>query len=162
MRLHCDVTKLRQVVLNLLSNAVKFTRAGGRVEVTGYLTRGGALTIAITDTGIGIRPEDVPRAFKPFEQVESTVQRKHEGTGLGLPLAKALTELHGGSLTLDSELGRGTQVSATLPAGRVVALSILESAASPELRWDPSSGSLMRARPVTGAGPVDQRHAAIC
>ncbi|MEQ8817259.1 MAG: ATP-binding protein [Thalassobaculum sp.] len=162
VRLHCDVTKLRQVVLNLLSNAVKFTRAGGRVEVTGYLTRGGALTIAITDTGIGIRPEDVPRAFKPFEQVESTFQRKHEGTGLGLPLAKALTELHGGSLTLDSVLGRGTQVSATLPAGRVVALSILESAASPELRWDPSSGSLMRAQPVTGAGPVDQRHAAIC
>ena len=160
VRLRCDVTKLRQVVLNLLSNAVKFTPAGGRAEVTGYLTRQGALTIAIKDTGIGIRPEDVPRAFSPFEQVESTFQRKHEGTGLGLPLAKALTELHGGSLELESVLGRGTQVSATLPAERVTPLSILESAASPELRWDAASGALVRAEPVAGADRVDRRHTA--
>lgn len=142
VRVRGDVTKLRQVVLNLLTNAIKFTRTNGSVEVTGFLTRDGGLRLCVADTGIGIRPEDIPRAFSPFEQVESTLQRKHEGTGLGLPLAKALTELHGGTLQLSSVLGRGTQVSVTLPAERVAVAHPTVPAAI--LRWDTAAGALVR------------------
>ena len=151
LRVRCDVTKIRQVVLNLLSNAVKFTRAGGRIEVSGFLNRDGDLTLSVTDTGIGIRPEDIPRAFSPFEQVESTLQRKHEGTGLGLPLAKALTELHGGVLQLSSVPGRGTQVTVTLPAARVVPPAPAGTDPQPPLRWDATTGAFL-----PGAGDLQE------
>jgi two-component system, cell cycle sensor histidine kinase PleC len=79
----------------------------------------GSLRITIADTGIGIAEADLQRVLRPFEQIESQFQRKHEGTGLGLPLAKVLTELHGGTLHLESVLGEGTCVTVTLPATRV-------------------------------------------
>ncbi len=162
VRLRCDVTKLRQVMLNLLSNAIKFTPTDGRVELTGFLTREGGLSIAIVDTGIGISPEDIPRAFSPFEQVESALQRKHEGTGLGLPLAKALTELHGGVLELDSVLGRGTRVSATLPPERVVQTPMPVGAVPFELRWDPASNGLVRGNKPDVPERPEVRQAAVC
>lgn len=117
LRLHVDATKLRQAILNLLSNAVKFTPPGGRIEVTAARRDDGALAIAVSDSGIGIKPEDIPQALTPFERLEAAEQI--EGTGLGLPLAKVLVELHGGLLTLESRPEAGTRVTLVLPAERV-------------------------------------------
>jgi two-component system cell cycle sensor histidine kinase PleC len=111
-----DPTKLRQVALNLLSNAVKFTPAGGRVLIAAERDADERVVIRVTDTGIGMRPEEVPVALTPFGQLESGLSRRYEGTGLGLPLAKALVELHGGELWIDTEPGRGTSVVVALPA----------------------------------------------
>jgi signal transduction histidine kinase len=79
------------------------------------------LAIAVADTGIGIAPEDIPRAMAPFGQVDSALSRKHEGTGLGLPLAKQLIELHGGSFSLESAVGVGTTVTLVMPPERAIA-----------------------------------------
>jgi signal transduction histidine kinase len=117
--LRADARRLRQVLLNLLSNAVKFTPRGGEIRVT-ISQRGGALAIAIADTGIGIASEDIPRALERFGQVDSSFSRKYEGTGLGLPLSKRLMELHGGRLDLESAVGIGTTVTASFPAERLV------------------------------------------
>ncbi|HET7594824.1 MAG TPA: ATP-binding protein, partial [Stellaceae bacterium] len=114
-----DERKLKQIVTNLLSNAVKFTPAGGEIVVAARVEEGCVL-LEVRDTGIGIAPEHVARALSPFGQVDSRLSRRYEGTGLGLPLARALAELHGGTLTLDSAPGRGTTVRVTLPAERVV------------------------------------------
>jgi signal transduction histidine kinase len=115
-----DRRRTRQILLNLLSNALKFTKAGGRVTVRAYHTAEG-LVMQVTDTGIGIAPQDFPKALEPFGQVDSSLARKYEGTGLGLPLTRQMVELHGGHLTLDSVLGQGTSVTVTLPAWRLAA-----------------------------------------
>jgi signal transduction histidine kinase len=144
VRLLCDVTKLRQTLLNLLSNAVKFTDPGGTVRVSVSVQGDGLLDITVADTGIGIRPEDVPRILKRFEQVESQMHRSREGAGLGLPLAKALTEAHGGVLEVTSDFGHGTTARIILPATRVlVQPDPIDAAASPAtLRWDPNAECL--------------------
>ncbi len=109
-----EKAKLRQIFLNLLSNAVKFTEAGGSIRVT--LGSGGDQHfVEITDTGIGMTAEEIQVALTPFGQVDSRLERKYEGTGLGLPLAQSLTELHGGTLTIGSEPGRGTTILARFP-----------------------------------------------
>ncbi len=126
LRLNADLTKLRQAVLNLLSNAVKFTPEGGRILVNAQLLDDGSLAIAITDSGIGIKPEDIPQALTPFERLEAAEQI--EGTGLGLPLAKVLTELHGGSLALEGLAEGGTRVTLILPPDRVHVEDGLEGA----------------------------------
>ncbi len=110
----CDERKLKQVLLNLLSNAVKFT-AAGRISVTARREGADALLIEVADTGVGIAPRDIAKAMTPFGQVEGTLTREHKGTGLGLPLAKQLIELHGGTLALASEPGRGTMITIHLP-----------------------------------------------
>ena len=104
----------RQVLLNLLSNAVKFTPAGGRVEVTA-LPVSGAVEIAVSDTGVGIAPEDQAAIFEEFRQVGSDDERKREGTGLGLALAKKFVELHGGTIWVKSQAGHGSTFTFTLP-----------------------------------------------
>jgi signal transduction histidine kinase len=114
-----DETRLKQVLLNLLSNAIKFTPAGGHVMVSAWLEASG-LVIAVADTGIGMRAQDIPLALEPFRQVDAVLSRRYEGTGLGLPLAKRLTELHGGTLEIDSMPGRGTTVRIRLPALRMI------------------------------------------
>ena len=109
-----DERKVRQVVLNLLSNAVKFTPEGGRVAVG--LTQGeGEVEIAVSDTGIGIAPEDQAAVFEEFRQVGSDQARKSEGTGLGLALARRFVELHGGRIWLASEIGKGSTFTFSLP-----------------------------------------------
>jgi PAS domain S-box-containing protein len=115
-----DGRKLLQVLLNLLSNAVKFTDAEGRVSVSGTCAPDGGFTFEVTDTGIGMTPEDMAVALAPFGQVDSSLSRRYEGTGLGLPLAKALTELHDGRLEIDSAPGAGTRIRVRLPAERVL------------------------------------------
>jgi PAS domain S-box-containing protein len=120
-RLLADERKVKQILLNLLSNAVKFTEAGGRVGVEAALAIDGGLDLTVADTGIGIRAEDIPVAMATFGQVDSSLSRRYEGTGLGLPLVKALIERHGGQLSLQSEPGVGTRVTVSFPPARVVA-----------------------------------------
>jgi signal transduction histidine kinase/HAMP domain-containing protein len=114
-----DELRLKQALINLLSNAVKFTPPGGVVTVSALVENNG-VCIEVRDTGIGIAPGDLNEVIKPFRQVDSSLARAHDGTGLGLPLAKRLIELHGGELTLESELGAGTVVSVTLPQSRLI------------------------------------------
>ncbi|MEI6730167.1 MAG: HAMP domain-containing sensor histidine kinase, partial [Pseudomonadota bacterium] len=111
-----DAKKLKQVMLNLLSNAVKFTPAGGSVTVTMWQNVvDGSLSIEVRDTGIGIAPKDISRAMAPFGQVDNTLSRKYDGTGLGLPLTKKFVEIMGGTFAIQSEVGKGTSIVISLP-----------------------------------------------
>jgi signal transduction histidine kinase len=114
VRCRGDERKLKQVMLNLLSNAVKFTPASGEILVAARLV-GSSIEVSVADSGIGIAPEDQPRVFEEFRQVGSDAARKAEGTGLGLALAKRFVELHGGSIRLQSAVGRGSTFTLTLP-----------------------------------------------
>ena len=109
-----DERKIKQILLNLLSNAVKFTPEGGRISITANKTDTGA-EISVNDSGIGIAPEDQPKIFEEFRQVGSDSTHKTEGTGLGLTLAKKFVELHGGKIWVESELGKGSTFTFTLP-----------------------------------------------
>ena len=111
-----DERKVKQILVNLLSNAVKFTPEGGRVGVSATAADG-VLTIAVTDTGVGIAPEDQAAIFEEFRQVGRDDTRKQEGTGLGLTLAKKFVELHGGRIWVESHVGQGSTFSFTLPVG---------------------------------------------
>ena len=113
-----DERLLKQALLNLLSNAVKFTPPAGIVRVEILVAGDGAVEIRVTDTGIGMREEDIALAMQPFVQIDGTLHRRFEGTGLGLPLTKAMIELHGGALVLHSSPGTGTVASLQLPAVR--------------------------------------------
>jgi signal transduction histidine kinase len=120
--IRADGRRLRQVLINLLSNAVKFTPEGGKVGVVCTRTTAG-ISIVVNDTGVGIAPSDIPRAMEPFGQIDSKISRRHQGTGLGLPLAKHLVELHEGTLTVESRVNVGTTVAIVLPAYRIISPS---------------------------------------
>jgi signal transduction histidine kinase len=122
-----DERKTKQVLLNLITNAVKFTPAGGSITISAHWDPGTGLAIAVSDTGIGIPEADLERVLKPFEQVDSSLSRQHQGTGLGLPLVKAIMELHGGRLELKSELGAGTRVTVIFPSERVLSQCPIEA-----------------------------------
>jgi signal transduction histidine kinase len=109
-----DERKIKQILLNLLSNAVKFTPEGGRVSLTATVAEG-VVTIAVNDTGVGIAPEDQAAIFEEFRQVGRDDERKQEGTGLGLTLAKKFVELHEGRIWVQSQLGQGSTFTFTLP-----------------------------------------------
>ena len=119
--IHADERKFKQILINLLSNAIKFTLPGGTIAVRLWHHRHDGLLLEIADTGIGIAPDDISKALTPFQQIDSDLNRKFDGTGLGLPLTKALTEAHGGSLDLQSELGVGTTATVRFPAERIIA-----------------------------------------
>ena len=112
-RVEADRTKLRRILVNLLSNALKFTPKGGRVEVSAEQLDG-RVSIAVSDTGVGIAPEDVARLFDKYEQARSRATRGEKGTGLGLYITKQLVELHGSRIKVKSEVGRGSTFSFTL------------------------------------------------
>jgi signal transduction histidine kinase len=118
--LRADGIKLRQVIDNVLANAIKFTNAGGRIAIEASRQPDGQIRLSIADSGIGITPAELGRVFKVFEQANSQHSRKYQGTGLGLPLVKAFTELHGGTVSLTSAVGSGTVVAVTLPAERAI------------------------------------------
>jgi two-component system, cell cycle sensor histidine kinase PleC len=111
-----DVRRIKQVLINLLSNAHKFTREGGQIWVDVMLHKeSGAVTVGVTDTGVGMAADEVQQALTPFGQIQSTYTRSQEGTGLGLPIAKALVEHHGGTFLISSRPDAGTTVAFTLP-----------------------------------------------
>ena len=122
--LAADERKLMQILLNLLSNAVKFTPEGGRVTVTAAREGDDRLAIAVIDTGIGIAPENIEKALTAFGQVNNLMTRDQAGTGLGLPLARRLTELHGGTLDLQSTVNAGTTVTLRFPVERTKAAAV--------------------------------------
>gem|GEM_PF-678998 len=116
-----DERSLKQIVINLLSNALKFTQAGGRVTLSIARQGDGGTAMTVVDTGIGMTAEDILKALDPFGQVDGEIARQHHGTGLGLPLVKAMAEAHGGSLSIDSVPGVGTTMIVHLPGPQLVA-----------------------------------------
>lgn len=130
LELFIDYDRARQLLANLVGNAVKFTE-GGRIDLVCESLPDGAILLYVRDTGIGIYPEDIPRALEPFVQIDSALHRRFRGTGLGLPIARQLAEAHGGTLSIESTPGRGTTVSVTFPAG---------TARRADLRTEPHRG----------------------
>ena len=126
-RVRADSRLISQVVINLISNAIKFTNQG-TVAVSLGQNPDGACFIRVRDTGVGIAKENIPKVIEPFVQVESAFSRGHEGTGLGLPFVQKLMELHGGDLSIQSELGEGTSVTVRFPESRVVGAADREAA----------------------------------
>ena len=120
-RLRADEVRVKQILLNLLSNAIKFTPRGGRVTISALADVGGSLTLAVSDTGIGIPADDIEHVMTMFGQVGSTLTRDRDGAGIGLPLSQRLAEMHGGTLTLAAEPGGGTRVVVRFPADRLSA-----------------------------------------
>ena len=116
-----DKRLLKQILLNLLSNAIKFTPAGGRVTVKAAQDANGGLRITVADNGIGMNPEDIATAMSPYGQIDSRVSRKHQGTGLGLPISHSLARMHGGELEVQSKPGQGTRITLVLPPQRILA-----------------------------------------
>jgi two-component system, cell cycle sensor histidine kinase PleC len=110
-----DGLRLKQILINLLGNAVKFTAERGSVTVEAYRLDHERAAIEVTDTGIGMSASEIETAIKPFGQIDTAFNKRHEGTGLGLPIAHALTRMHGGELRIQSEKGRGTAIRITLP-----------------------------------------------
>ena len=127
--LHGDPRAVKQMLINLLSNAIKFTEPGGQVTISASFERG-MISLAVADTGIGIAEADLPTALSTFGQVEAGLDRKHEGTGLGLSLVVALAELHGAVVTLDSKPGVGTKASVTFPSRRTIGAAVREAASA--------------------------------
>jgi signal transduction histidine kinase len=116
-RIRADERKIKQVLLNLLSNALKFTPEGGRVDVRATLGNDGLVEVSVADTGIGIAPEDQEAVFEEFRQVGAAEHRR-QGTGLGLALCRKFVELHGGRISLASQVGAGSTFSFTIPTHR--------------------------------------------
>ena len=119
-----DERMIKQILINILSNAIKFTPDGGDVKLCIWSQPDSGCVFRIIDTGIGMALDDIPLALSPFDQVDSDLNRSFEGTGLGLPLSKALVELHGGSVDLQSEIDVGTSVTFRFPANRTIAASL--------------------------------------
>jgi PAS domain S-box-containing protein len=129
--LMADPTRLKQILLNLVTNAIKFTGPGRSVVVSAHCSADGGIVFEVRDTGVGMTPEEIAIALEPFGQVDAGHTRRHEGTGLGLPLARRLAELHGGSLHVESQKGYGTTVTVTLPAGRAEAMETPTTTTAP-------------------------------
>ncbi|MGO8913314.1 MAG: sensor histidine kinase [Bradyrhizobium sp.] len=118
--IHADERKLKQILLNLITNSVKYTPFGGSVTISVSVNRDLGILVTVADTGIGIAADQIRTALEPFAQIENAYTRRETGTGLGLPIAKALIELHGGTFELTSEVGVGTMVRFSLPVARLL------------------------------------------
>jgi len=118
--LFADAARMKQMLFNILSNAVKFTLPGGEVRLKAKLDGTGAIVVSVKDTGIGMSAEQIPVALEPFRQIESPMSRHAEGSGLGLSLTKAFIEQHGGTIAIESTLGKGTTVRLAFPADRTI------------------------------------------
>ncbi|MBF0129680.1 MAG: HAMP domain-containing histidine kinase [Alphaproteobacteria bacterium] len=119
-RLRADALRVKQMLLNLISNATKFTSAGGTISVTAHENEKDEIVISVTDTGIGMSSEDIPRALSPFVQLDSVMTRRYGGPGIGLALVNSLIELHDGTLEINSQPGIGTEATLRFPAVRAV------------------------------------------
>jgi PAS domain S-box-containing protein len=118
-RLVADKRAVKQILINLLSNAIKFTPQGGEVSLAAQPAGAGWVSLSVSDTGIGIPPEQIDNALSAFGQVDNPFTRSQEGTGLGLPIVKSLVELHGGQFQIESAVGKGTKITMTMPAQKV-------------------------------------------
>ena len=118
-QIYVDERRVKQILLNLLSNAVKFTPEGGKVTVSSWLNDDGSITFTVVDTGTGMDEEEIEKALSKFGQLDSGLDRKHEGTGLGLPLTVGLVEVHGGTFDIKSKRGHGTTITVIFPKERV-------------------------------------------
>ncbi|HTV26981.1 MAG TPA: hybrid sensor histidine kinase/response regulator [Xanthobacteraceae bacterium] len=125
--IRADPIRLKQILINMLSNAVKFTPPHGEIHVHVERNAEGGISVIVRDTGIGMAAEQIPRIQQPFVQLDDVLTKRYEGTGLGVPLALAMTKLHGGSLEFESRPGVGTTVTLTLPPERVVACCDFEN-----------------------------------
>jgi len=114
-QIFADGQRVQQIVINLLTNAVKFTDHGGRVSISAGHDADGNMVLTVSDTGIGIAAEDLEKVLQPFEQIENSLTRQNSGSGLGLPITLALVEMHGGTLRVQSVVGKGTEVCVILP-----------------------------------------------
>jgi two-component system cell cycle sensor histidine kinase PleC len=122
--LFADPRLFRQILINLVGNAVKYSNPGGEINMRASIKTNGDMAVAVSDQGIGIPADKISEALEPFGQVSNAVETRNiQGTGLGLPLAKAMTELHGGVLVLESEVNKGTIVTVEFPTERVVGSS---------------------------------------
>ncbi|HTY37145.1 MAG TPA: response regulator [Bacteroidota bacterium] len=155
-----DIVKVRQILVNLLSNAAKFTEKGG-ISIKVAQQDGGMISFAVKDSGIGIAPKDFGRVFEEFQQVDSSNTRKYKGTGLGLPIARRLARMLGGDLVVDSELGKGSTFTMTIPIRIPQQLvEAQQSAAAPTKRPEPAPAppqvplSSALPRPTTDGGRV--------
>ncbi|NOS86909.1 MAG: hypothetical protein HOP31_17425 [Ignavibacteria bacterium] len=110
-----DKQKFKQILYNLMSNSVKFTNDGGNINITGQLYDDNQFSIRVTDTGIGIRKEDLSKLFYEFQQIDSGLARKYQGTGLGLALTKKIIEFQNGKVEVESEFGKGSTFTVFLP-----------------------------------------------
>jgi len=126
-QLHADPLRVKQILINILGNAVKFTPPKGRVKFEASLAGGGFARLIVSDNGGGMSISDIETAMRPFGQVDAGFNKRHEGTGLGLPISAALARLHGGSLTISSEKGKGTRVTILLPVYDAAASAPRES-----------------------------------
>ena len=126
--LRADERKVRQVFFNLIGNAAKFTPAGGRIEIIGRSDEHSSIAVTVKDSGIGIAPENLARVLEPFVQIRNPLSTQHAGTGLGLPAAKRIMELHQGTLSLESRIGVGTAATVTFPPERAVAAADTKAA----------------------------------
>jgi signal transduction histidine kinase len=115
-----DELRLKQIIINLLSNSIKFTRSAGCIRIAASPGTDGGLLLSVKDNGIGMRREDIATALLPFQQIDQGSRDSRDGTGLGLPLARSLTELHGAGFAIESEPGVGTTVTISLPPERVL------------------------------------------
>ena len=116
--IYADARAIRQILLNLLSNAIKFTPEGGSIALIARTAASGSTHLSVADTGIGIDKEDLDAVLQPFNQGSNPSNSVQPGTGLGLPIVKSLTEMHGGKMTIKSERGAGTTVTIELPRHR--------------------------------------------
>ena len=117
--LYADERRVKQIFLNLLGNALKFTPRDGTVRLFANTNDDGTVVIGVSDTGVGMSADDIPKALEPFHQIDRGEIGTHDGSGLGLPLSRRLAELHGGTLEIESELGAGTTVTVRFPPERV-------------------------------------------
>ncbi len=130
--LHADPRHIKQIVINLVSNAVKFTPTGGKISLEVSLDERQAISLVVKDTGVGIEEKNIGKVLEPFGQVGNIYSRTFEGTGLGLPLAKSLVELHGATMELTSAAGKGTTVTIRFPPERTVPVTVKGPLSNPE------------------------------
>ncbi|MBR1151217.1 PAS domain-containing sensor histidine kinase [Bradyrhizobium sp. JYMT SZCCT0428] len=152
-----DPRAFKQIVLNLVANAVKFTERGGNVTVSAAV-EGSRLMLRVTDTGVGIAPDDLKRIGDPFFQAGKTYQRKHEGTGLGLSIVKGLVGLHHGEVNVQSKVNEGTTVTVVLPLAFAPSAVELNSPSSPVPSSQAPSSNVATLKPALRSGLQDQAH----
>ena len=152
-----DPRAFKQIVLNLVANAVKFTERGGNVTVSAAV-EGSRLMLRVTDTGVGIAPDDLKRIGDPFFQAGKTYQRKHEGTGLGLSIVKGLVGLHHGEVSVQSKVDEGTTVTVVLPLAFAPSAVELNSPSSPVPSSQAPSSNVATLKPALRSGLQDQAH----